>query len=990
MNHSENERRGPSSLIVLIVVGLIGAAVWWLVAGKAEPVATNSAEGEAGPGAAAQRTGSLDVPELAVPVVADLRASVAGTVRDEQGRAIAGAQVCAFAESPLLASADRREPKCTQTGKDGHYALTGLFGVRQSVVAGAPGFIAKNYQRGEGAKRRGFVELKPGAAVTGIDIVLLGGGVEIKGHVRDLSGGAVSGALVRAEEAVAYADAEGGFSLWVKPGSVDVRAYADGYTDGNDEGAAPGHVFEVFLTPEAVIVGRVIRAGDGSPVEGAKVQPMDGQGWSWGTDSLAYTDAGGNFRLDRLKPGAYKPKASADDAYGVAEEQVVLGMGETSEALVISAHPAFTIEGRIVSDEGDACDVGWVSLADKANDRETWQQAEPDGLVRVQGVLPGEHKVDVNCEGMVAAEKYDPVIVADASVAGIKWEVSQGLTIRGTVVDDAGKPVPDMNLQAQPRTKPGEARAQQTIGWNSETDDKGYFELAGLLPGEYEVSVSPWSTPRAVPAKPTTVTLAKGKDAEVKISLPATAELRGRVRDSNGRPVRKASVALTGGKQQLSAYAGDDGTFVIPHAPPGEYRAVAWQGWEAMRAPNTKADDVQGVKVTLVAGAREKVELVVEDMSGQISGVVRAEGGPVVDAFVEASRESDSASAASGEAAREVRWGSYFKAPEMTDQDGKFRLTGLAPGKYTLRAHRNGGGEAIREHVVVGTDVELAIALPGSLAGTVRVRGGDAPEEFRVNVEDEATGYRRGDSFFRTRGAWRLPELPQGKFKVTASAGEGSQEIQVELAAGEQRRGVQIELAPKVTVRGTVVDLEGKPVAGLQVMINGASFSGWNEEDKQNVTDEAGRYEVPRAPTGKIEVYVMPRSFGSVDDYGWTTWPTVLPEGKPVVDLPPIRVTKKRVPEDQVAGDLGYSLKHDEPGADPLARTLVVAVVRPGGPAAAAGLQVGDVITQVDGHDVSGAGASLHYSLTRVLEGTVVTLGLARGTSVQVTAGKKP
>ena len=43
-----------------------------------------------------------------------------------------------------------------------------------------------------------------------------------------------------------------------------------------------------------------------------------------------------------------------------------------------------------------------------------------------------------------------------------------------------------------------------------------------------------------------------------------------------------------------------------------------------------------------------------------------------------------------------------------------------------------------------------------------------------------------------------------------------------------------------------------------------------------------------------------------------------------------------------------------------------------------------------DGQDVTGPNVYLHGTLTRVLERTVVTLGLARGASVQVTAGKKP
>ncbi|MFY0537280.1 hypothetical protein [Nannocystis pusilla] len=53
-------------------------------------------------------------------------------------------------------------------------------------------------------------------------------------------------------------------------------------------------------------------------------------------------------------------------------------------------------------------------------------------------------------------------------------------------------------------------------------------------------------------------------------------------------------------------------------------------------------------------------------------------------------------------------------------------------------------------------------------------------------------------------------------------------------------------------------------------------------------------------------------------------------------------------------------------------------------------MQIGDPITSVDGQDVTGANSYLYSGLTDVLEGTTVTLGLANGKSVSVTAGKAP
>ena len=56
-----------------------------------------------------------------------------------------------------------------------------------------------------------------------------------------------------------------------------------------------------------------------------------------------------------------------------------------------------------------------------------------------------------------------------------------------------------------------------------------------------------------------------------------------------------------------------------------------------------------------------------------------------------------------------------------------------------------------------------------------------------------------------------------------------------------------------------------------------------------------------------------------------------------------------------------------------------VAWIDPAGPAAKSGLVVGDVVTSVDGIDITGANAGLAFTLFRVPVGARVSLGLARG-----------
>jgi protocatechuate 3,4-dioxygenase beta subunit len=976
--------------VVVVALAVVGAGLWWLLRRDAAQPGELAGEVAAQASAGSPGTGPRGRPEPVALPRKLAQASVAGTVRDEKGQPIAGAQVCARTRAMGLVSSEFRKVECVTSERDGAYRIEGLLGVRHIVMASAPTFVPRQYVHGEGASKRDWVELRAGQELQGIDITLQSGGVEIHGVVKDLSGGAVEGAQVTGGNAFTRTGADGLFSMWVKPGATRIHAQADGYAGGGgDQGVTPGHHFEIFLTPEAVLIGKVVRAADGTPVEGVQVTAVAG-GWSW-SEAVALTDAGGNFRLDGLEPGAYKARAESDAVMGLAKEQTILGLAETSAPVLVEVHPAFFIEGTIVTDDGKACEVGWLYLEDHANSRDGRASTEADGVVRARGLLPGEFQVQIQCQGYIPAERYERVTIADKSVSGLRWEVASGRVIRGVVVDAAGKAVEEINVSANAKVDPSKPRAQQTRAWSVSTDAEGRFDLVGLLPGEYEVSVNGGSPRRATPDKPTTVSLAADRDVEgMRIVLPASGELKGTVRDTQGRPVAKVRVALQDGKRWNSIGAADDGSFRFESLAPGEYRVTANRDRATMRAPGTGDDDVQGEKVTIREGGVETVQLVVAGAAEKIAGVVRDEsGGPVADAFIEATIESDSAAAASGGAARSGRRNFFGGTPNLSDLDGRFTLKDLSPGKHTLRAHRKGGGEAILEHVESGSDVVLTIAATGRMAGTVALRGGGVPENFTIQIKDEKTGFRRYDSFFRTNGAWSLAEVPAGAYKVEVGAGGGSAEIEATMTAGEDTTGLRIELAPKVTVRGTVVDLEGKPVPGMSVSVDGGVAWGGGDENRRNITDEAGRYEVAQAPTGKVNVAVYPQSWNG-GDYEYTSMPMVLAASESVVELPPIRVSKRRVKEGDTAGDLGFRLKAAEPGADPMLVRNMVAVVRPGGPASAAGLVPGDEVVSVDGQAVSGANSYLFGQLTRVVPGTVVTLGLARGASVQVTAGAPP
>ncbi|HEY0136653.1 MAG TPA: carboxypeptidase-like regulatory domain-containing protein, partial [Nannocystis sp.] len=302
-------RNRPSARLVLAISTIIASAVvlaytlHWLNGPAQEttaPPARVDLPRDPIPGA---RPGTEDV-DLAV-------AGITGTVRDLDGRPLAGARVCAWRLTAPWPNAERATPQCTEAAPDGFYVLPGLPPLRHAIHASAP--------QHRPARLDGDLSLRPGEHRGNLDFALAPGGVRVAGVVQDISGGVVEGAWVSSGDgqgpgtASARSDAAGRFVLWVGAGFVHLVGQADGYADATEYGSAPGEAYVLRLTPESVLVGEVVLADTRAPVAGARVTVIGELGEAGAVGmGVTYTDAAGKFRLARLQPGVYKPRVQAD------------------------------------------------------------------------------------------------------------------------------------------------------------------------------------------------------------------------------------------------------------------------------------------------------------------------------------------------------------------------------------------------------------------------------------------------------------------------------------------------------------------------------------------------------------------------------------------------------------------------------------------------------------------------------------------------------
>ena len=933
---------------------------------------------------AVERAGSMD---RRAGIGMQVLGSIAGTVRDVSSGAIARARVCAESVAPQPTD-ELRDLACSQTDDKGHYRLDRLIAAEYAVHASAPQYRPVAYRPDPNTDRWSFW-LAPGESRVGIDLVLRRGGVELTGTVLDLTGGPISQAQVRAMRQLrapggppVESDAQGRFSLWVDGGPIWVSARADGYVPGRTWGRAPGTV-ELKLLPAASLAGIVTDAVTGRPVEGARVEiervPRGEDG-----SPVGISDTGGKFRFQQLSPGRYVAHAAAAHGYGRAEGSVQVGLGQHVDGIAIRLFAAHRVTGALRAEAAQPpCPEGQVELVDRPHARSAVLRRQPDGELAADGVLPGSYAVRVRCTGYLPRDHYEPVIVADADVAGLVWQVDRGAGLRGKVVTRSGQPIEGASLQVQRTDGPGSTAGSTRLD--------GSFALSGLHAGSHRVFVE--ATEGVSPRDGFAVEIGEGATLERDFVLDDGGTLAGTIADVDGTPVADAEVFATAdgaGTVKLGGnYVRSDatGAFVFDLLRAGDYRVTALRSWDVpLHRPGAAGDARPGEPVTIRAGLTATVKLVVERQRGAIRGtVVDAAGAPVVDGFVSSSLELEAASAqgATVGAGRDDSW--VAAPPVLTATDGSFTLSQLSPGTYTVRATRKGGGEAVARHVRVGAEVQLQLQATGSVEGSVRRIGGPPPDELEVSLRDVATGFERTERYDRTGGHFMIRDLPAGHFEAVFAADTAHKAVAVDLQPGEAKTGLEITLDALVTVTGRLVEHgTHQPVPGLYVVVQPAGRSAGPlavDPATAQVSDGAGRFAVASVPAGSIAVRGTPREPGS--PYA-TFFASKTAVGTGTVDVGDVFVLRRRLAAGEAGGTLGLEFAAQPGDTPPELREYKIASIDPAGPAAKTALQVGDVIASCDGTDVTGANSWQWPVLVAAPPGTPLVLATRRGSTATV------
>ena len=357
---------------------------------------------------------------------------------------------------------------------------------------------------------------------------------------------------------------------------------------------------------------------------------------------------------------------------------------------------------------------------------------------------------------------------------------------------------------------------------------------------------------------------------------------------------------------------------------------------------------------------------------GSIRGTVTAEGGPASDAWLVASR---------GEIQSLAR--DWEVGPILADVDGSFTLDGLGEGSWAVRAFRADGGEASVGGVELGSDITLDLAANGSVAGRVHLPDGSAPTYFEIEMRAKIGKSRRQASFYRSDGAFELAGLAAGDWQLEVRSESGSASLAIELAAGQDIADLDVELEPRVTITGRAVDSRsGEPVDSVEIGLQQGGFG------RRVRPSEDGGFELACVPPGRVQLVITPRDLrtGSVRFQFW--YVDVEPEPS-VQDIGEVPLAGRERGPGEIAGTLGFELTivgFSGNGSTIDEQHVEVSKITAGGPAAAAGLRVGDVITSFDGASVEGRRAMHAHQYMKVTAKDSVTLVRSDGSELTIVA----
>lgn len=673
----------------------------------------------------------------------------------------------------------------------------------------------------------------------------------LTGRVTGPGGEAVAGARVRLTRLASLRDDP---QVGGSPGDTETVTGADGrFTfprlglgrwavsvahDGYAERALPafevaeGGVLDlgtIELRPGADLAGRISDPG-GRPIEGAEVAVtpvLDPSGFApRAAGGRTESDGEGRFLVRALPLGVPVRVEVRHEGF---LERVLEVVPPLEAPLRVTLQPGGRIAGRVLRADGEPAADASVAVDTLHVGAVRRTYTDELGAFELAGVPPGPVTLRVNAPGHL--ERTAGLEVRDGEAVGpLEIRLEAGVTVVGRVLSPRGEPVPGVGVVLR-SDSPG-------FPPDASTDDRGAFELHGVTPGTARVVVE-----HELGDADVDIVVRPGGDPLV-VELDDRGRIEGRVATTDGEPVADAWVSLVAAERPpVPAWGNEDspytrhastdseGRFRFRRLRQGRYQVHASAAGLYSPGPSTLelGGPIEGLELVLAPG---------EEVAGRLLGVP-------------ADQLATVRIVVTGEG------GARYQRGVPLDPWGRFRLEGLAPGRWTVQAIEPAGRRASGEVEVVagGGPYELELDLSGGfeLRGSVRVGG--EPLAFGT-VHLSATG-GSWSAVVQTGadGGFSIAGLEPGPHRLTVRQDQVSfGERTLELTPGDE---VHLDLET-AALAGRVLDADGAPAAGGKVYLLERADRWPAAFLAEAVLDGRGSFELPRLAPGEYDVSVAP------------------------------------------------------------------------------------------------------------------------------------
>lgn len=448
-------------------------------------------------------------------------------------------------------------------------------------------------------------------------------------------------------------------------------------------------------------------------------------------------------------------------------------MPSTAGAAAVEEKPG-AIRGQVVSSTGEPLRKAEVSLrpsggrgAGGGDPRMgppgmggggSVQTTDASGNFAFEAVQPGTYTLSAQRAGFVRADYSrgasgrapTPVeVTSGGATGGIAIRMTPQAVLAGKVTDEDGDPIMHASVQIIRDRWVAGRRTQMPMN-SSNTDDRGEYRIAGLVPGKYYVQVTsnrmgmqmpgqarPQGvvgdlnyTPLLYPGVPEfsqaqPLVLAPGQEmrgVDFRMRKSTTWRVRGQVLDDSGKPIQSGGVMAVpvdggmSGPRAMGMARGPEGKFEIAGLAPGTYTLmVSTSGRDELRMAGRQS---------VTVGNRDLEGVVLQMQRGfEISGLVRIDG--------------TSPPAASGSARVMLEpmetgimmgGGGSREANGQVKPDGAWALGNVSAGRYRITPTSLPEGTYLKAVMVGGQDITGGAQISAAAMGIELVLGMKAPD----------------------------------------------------------------------------------------------------------------------------------------------------------------------------------------------------------------------------------------------------------------------